>query len=169
MSEMGYMRSAEKPNVTVKRLGLEDLDLLMEWRERVLRDVFELADDASIDELMANNRSYYERHLLDGSHVTVLALDAEQRDEPIGCGALCLYDEMPSPDNPTGLCAYLMNMYTVPAARKQGVAGVLVDWLVEYARKAGAGKIYLETTDDARGVYSARGFIEMEDYLKLGE
>ena len=88
-------------------------------------------------------------------------------DEPIGCGALCLYDEMPSPDNPSGRCAYLMNMYTVPAARRRGVAGALVDWLVAYAREAGAGKIYLETTDEARGVYAARGFVDMEDYLKL--
>ncbi|MCR5845528.1 MAG: GNAT family N-acetyltransferase [bacterium] len=163
------MRSAEKPNVTVKRLSLEDLDLLMEWRERVLREVFELADDADIDELMDQNRSYYERHLPDGSHVAVLALDAERDGEPVGCGALCLYDEMPSPDNPTGLCAYLMNIYTVPSARKQGVAGVLVDWLVAYAHKAGAGKVYLETTDAARGIYAARGFIEMKDYLTLGE
>ena len=166
---MGDMHSAKRPNVTVKRLGLEDLDLLMEWRERVLRDVFELADDASIDGLMAHNLSYYEHHLPDGSHVAVLALDTEHHAEPVGCGALCLYDEMPSPDNPTGKCAYLMNMYTVPAARRQGVAGALVDWLVAYARKAGAGKIYLETTDEARGLYSARGFIDMEDYLKLGE
>ena len=169
MSEMGDMRTGRNPDVTVKRLGLEDLDLLMTWRERVLRDVFELADDAGIDGLLARNRSYYRRHLPDGSHVAVLALDAKRHDEPVGCGALCLYDEMPSPDNPTGICAYLMNMYTVPAARRQGVAGVLVDWLVAYARKAGAGKIYLETTDGARGVYAARGFIEMEGYLKLGE
>lgn len=152
-------------DVTIRRLGAHDLDLLMEWRELVLRSVFDLPDGKSVDAgLLDMNRAYYEKHLADGSHVAGLAL---LDGEAAGCGAVCLYDEMPSPDNRTGCCAYLMNVFTLPAARGRGVAGTLVDWLVEQARGAGAGKIYLETTNMARPLYAKAGFEPMRDYMKL--
>ena len=50
-----------------------------------------------------------------------LACFAYVGNEIVGCGGICLYQEMPSPDNPSGGCAYLMNIYTRPEFRGQGV------------------------------------------------
>lgn len=86
---------------------------------------------------------------------------------PIACGSICLHDELPSPDNPSGKCAYLMNMYTRPEFRGQGVAGAVVEWVIDQARKAGAGKIYLETTPAGRGVYERAGFTDLPAMMIL--
>lgn len=150
----------------LRRLGLADLDLLMSWRETVIREVFDVPGGAPLDALMAENRRYYEKHLADGSHIAVVAL---LDGAPVGCGAVCLYDEMPSPDNPSGRCAYLMNVYTTPGARGHGIAAATVRRLVEDARAAGAEKVYLETTDGARPMYARLGFEPMEGFLKLGD
>ena len=150
--------------IEIRQLSQDDMPLLLEWRERVLRDVFELPASYDMSELMERNRAFYQQHLADGSHIGGLAL----RDgQPVGCGAVCLYDEMPSPDNHSGVCAYLMNVYTVPDARHSGVAETVVRWLVAQAQAAGAGKIYLETTEAARHLYQQQGFEPMVDYLVL--
>lgn len=96
-----------------------------------------------------------------------IACFAELDGQPVACGSICLQEELPSPDNPSGRCAYLMNMYTRPAHRGKGIAGAVVDWVVDQAKRAGAGKIYLETTPAGRGVYERAGFVDLPAMMKL--
>ena len=74
---------------------------------------------------------------------------------------------MPSPDNLTGQCAYLMNIYTKEEYRGQGVGKASAGWLVDYAKERGITKIYLETSECGRPLYENLGFRDMRDYMKL--
>ena len=87
--------------------------------------------------------------------------------QKVGCGGVCLYDEMPSPDNPTGHCAYLMNIYVRPELRGCGVARRIVRWLVGAALSRGIKKIYLETSEAGRILYEVFGFSDMKDMIHL--
>lgn len=139
---------------------VKDLDLLMRWRSEVLRCVFEAEPSGR---LLSANAEYYRKHLLKGQHIAYVArLDGIEA----GCGAVCLYEEMPSPDNESGLCAYLMNIYVRPNFRNKGVATALIKKLVGDALSLGCGKIYLETTEMGRSVYKKIGFNEMKGFLK---
>lgn len=141
---------------------LTDVDRLMQWRVEVLGCVFGAPPEPSLVEA---NRGYYIRHLSDGSHIAYMALlDGEEA----GCGAVCIYDEMPSPDNPSGRCAYLMNIYTRAPFRKRGIASRLIDRLVNDAKDLGCGKIYLETTEMGRPLYLSLGFDAMKGFMKYG-
>lgn len=80
---------------------------------------------------------------------------------------MCFQEEMPSPDNPTGLCAYIMNIYTRPEARNHGVAHGIVRHLIEAAKDWGAGKISLEATTMAQSLYESLGFEPMKAMYKL--
>ena len=82
-----------------------DLSALLDWRKEVITGVFGEIPDES---LLAANRRYYDRHVSDGTH---RAFVAEYDGEDAGCGAVCFTEELPSPDNPSGKCAYLMNIY----------------------------------------------------------
>lgn len=143
-----------------------ETELLMEWRMRVLREVFELPEDTDLQALFQANLQYYEKELPSGGHEALWIEEAET-GQIIGCGGLCYQWEMPSPDNPEGSCAYLMNVYIAPEKRGEGAGSFLVGELVRTARKHGAGKIYLETTDKGRPVYQKAGFTEMKNYLHL--
>ena len=140
---------------------IEDLPTLMMWRQEVLSHV--LGQEPS-PRLLEENRRYYRKHLAEDTH---FAIKAEWLGEDAGCGAICLTDELPSPDNPTGKCAYLMNIYVREAFRKHGIAHVIVKLLVEEARIRDCGKIYLETTADGRPVYESLGFRDMPDIMKV--
>ena len=137
-----------------------DLQSLLRWRREVMSAVFGVAPSA---ELMRANEEYYRRHIADDSHIAYVA---SRKGVDIGCGAVCLTDELPSPDNHSGKCAYLMNIYIRPMFRRHGYAHLLVQKLVETAKETGCGKIYLESTDLARSLYRATGFEEMGNMMK---
>ncbi|MDE6417008.1 MAG: GNAT family N-acetyltransferase, partial [Duncaniella sp.] len=133
---------------------------LLEWREEVLRCVFDLEPDKK---LLDANRVYYREHIADGTHVAIIA---ENDGEQCGCGGVCFSDELPSPDNPTGRCGYIMNVYVRPVFRRQGIAYKIVSRLIEEAKNHDCIKIYLESTHDGRPVYASSGFKEMNDMMK---
>ena len=53
--------------------------------------------------------------MVDGTH---MAFVATVYAEDAGCGGICISDGLPSPDNPSGRCTYLMNIYVLEAFRK---------------------------------------------------
>jgi GNAT superfamily N-acetyltransferase len=148
--------------LVLHRATLADLPLLLSWRETVLREVFSVPDTQDMTTLMQANQRYYEHALPRGEHIACLAyLD----DTVVGCGGVCCHHEMPSPDNPSGTCGYLMNVYTSPQHRHQGIGRLIVRWLIEHARASGAGKIYLEASEDAYALYRSLGFQDLEGYM----
>ncbi|MDE6556880.1 MAG: GNAT family N-acetyltransferase [Duncaniella sp.] len=142
---------------------ISDIDELMLWRSEVIRHVF--GEDAD-DDLLSENRCYYVRHITDGTHIAIIA-SSDGRD--CGCGGCCFSDELPSPDNPTGKCAYLMNIYVREEFRNKGLAHQIVSWLVEESQNRGCGKIYLESTADGKPVYTSLGFHDMADMMKYSD
>jgi len=136
---------------------------LMHWRKEVIENVFGVIPSKR---LLVANRQYYRRNIADGRHTAIIA---EIDDVDVGCGALCLSEELPSPDNPSGKCAYLMNIYVREAYRGQGIGHSIVRWLVDKATQLGCDKIYLETTDCARTLYKSIGFEDLPGYMKYAD
>lgn len=149
--------------IKIKQAGIHELETLMEWRETVLREVFSIPPEEDLRELLAVNREYYKSALEAGLHTACFAY---ADGTIVGCGGVCYYQEMPSPDNPMGRCAYLMNIYTAPSMRGMGVGRAVATWLVQEAQRAGSGKIYLESSDQAYSLYKGMGFQDMKGYLK---
>lgn len=163
----GEGRRSVMASIEIRRAGVADLDLLMEWRMMVLREVFCIPENGQIDRmdrLERANRAYYEAALPGDGHVACFAYDGE---EIVGCGGICIYQEMPSPDNPTGMCAYLMNIYTRPTSRGRGIGEAVVRWLVGQAKQRGITKVYLETSGAGRKLYEKVGFSDMEDMMQM--
>lgn len=141
--------------------NITDIEALMKWRIEVIEHVFATAPDSSLIEA---NRDYYLRNVPNGSHYAYVA---ETDGVEAGCGAICVSEELPSPDNPSGRCAYLMNIYVRQQFRNHGLAHHIVNRLIDKARSLNCGKIYLETTDLGRPVYTSLGFHDMPDMMKL--
>ena len=138
-----------------------DLPTLLAWRREVIENVF---GQEPSDALMRQNEDFYRRHLADETHLAFLAL---HNGEEAGCGSVCLTEELPSPDNPSGKCGYLMNIYVRAPFREHGIGHTIVKRLVSEALARGCGKIYLETTPEGRPVYESLGFHDLPDMMKL--
>ena len=83
--------------IEIRKAELTDIELLIKWRMQVLHEVFSIAKEQPLTQLEYENRIYYKEALPSGDHIACLAYINE---EIIGCGGICLYKEMPSPDNP---------------------------------------------------------------------
>ncbi len=155
-------------NIAIKELKSEDMRLLLSLRMEVLSNVFlqekKKLSESEWQEIRKENEKYYKEELEKGSHV---ACAIYVSGKLAGCGGVCLYREMPSPDNSSGKCAYLMNIYVRQEYRRQGLARKICNFLIERAREEGAEKIYLESSDMAFELYRSLGFEDMDGYLKL--
>lgn len=150
--------------IQIRQATTQDIDLLMQWRMEVLHEVFSIPPEQSVKELEEENRRYYQKELPRSGHIACFAYLG---NEIVGCGGMCLYDEMPSPDNPNGKCAYLMNIYARPQFRRHGVGNEVVRWLIGQAKQLGISKIYLETSEDGKPLYQKIGFCDMSGYMKF--
>lgn len=91
---------------------------------------------------------------------------AETDGELVGAGGVTVYDVPPGAGN-SGLEAYVMSMYTLPSHRGRGVARAVLDALVDFARAAGAGQVWLRATPMGRPLYLGAGFEPSDSYLVL--
>lgn len=149
--------------VIIRQLDADDVEEALTWRMEVLEDVFAQDGPWLRDEMRAENEKYLQRRLGSELVYCIAAIDGED----VGCGAFCLQDELPSPDNPSAKSAYLMNIYTRASARGRGIGHAVVSWLIEQAKESGAGKIYLEATAVGCPLYESLGFAPMDGMMKL--
>ncbi len=147
-----------------KKATIEDIDELVRTRSIVLRAANKLSDDVDMSLVEKESYEYYMRALETGEHIAYLVYN---NGTFIGAGGVSFYQVMPTYHNPTGKKAYIMNMYTVPEYRGQGIAFHTLDLLVKDAREQGVTQIALEATDMGRLLYEKYGFVKMEDEMEL--
>ena len=147
-----------------KRATMEDIDELVRTRIIVLRAANKLPDDEDMFVVEKESYAYYRRALETGEHIAYLVYD---NGAFVGAGGVSFYQVMPTYHNPTGKKAYIMNMYTAPEYRRQGIAIHTLDLLVKDVRKQGVSQIALEATEMGRPLYEKYGFVKMEDEMEL--
>lgn len=149
---------------TCKKATFDDLELLVKTRIMVLRAANKLSDTVDMSEVETQSRTYYQKALKDDTHVAYLVFDDEK---VVGAGSVSFFGVMPTFHNPTGQKAYIMNMYTNPEYRRQGIAYKTLDLLVKEAKSRGISAISLEATDMGRPLYEKYGFVKMNDEMEL--
>ena len=150
--------------IDYKKATIEDLEVLVTTRIEVLRAANKLETDADMSEVERQSREYYSKALIDGAHTAYLVFDEGLF---IGAGGVSYYRVMPTYHNPSGEKAYIMNMYTAPGYRRQGIAYKTLDLLVNDAKNRGITAISLEATDMGRPLYEKYGFVKMNDEMEL--
>lgn len=147
-----------------KRATIEDIDELVRTRIIVLRAANKLSGDEDMSHVEQESYKYYRHALETGEHIAYLVYD---EGAFIGAGGVSFYQVMPTYHNPTGKKAYIMNMYTAPEYRRQGIALHTLDLLVKEAKAHGVSQIALEATNMGRPLYGKYGFVAMKDEMEL--
>ncbi len=153
-----------KEKYEYKKATIEDIDELVKTRIIVLRAANKLSDDVDMSLVEKESYAYYKRALESGEHMAYLVFD---NDKFIGAGGVSFYQVMPTYHNPSGKKAYIMNMYTAPEYRRQGIAIHTLDLLIKDAKEQGVLQIALEATQMGQPLYAKYGFVKMEDEMEL--
>jgi len=153
-------------NLNYRKATIGDIDLLTRTRIEVLRAANGLSDDTDMTEVEHQSCEYYQKALREGTHSAYLVFDG---DRFAGAGGISYYQVMPTFHNPSGNKAYIMNMYTRPEYRRQGIARRMLDMLINDAKAKGIRFITLEATRMGRPLYENAGFVPMKDEMILPE
>ena len=151
-------------NLKYKKATIDDIEILTKTRIEVLRAANKLSDDVDMKEVEKTSYEYYKNALQNETHTAYLVFDEEKF---VGAGGVSYFQVMPTYHNPSGYKAYIMNMYTNPEYRRNGIAIKTLGLLVEDAKKRGVHAISLEATDMGKPLYVKFGFIKMNDEMEL--
>lgn len=147
-----------------RKASVNDLDLLVKTRLEVLRAAYNLDSEVDMTEVESETYLYYRRALENGFHTAYLIFDGNSF---IGAGGISYYTVMPTFHNPSGKKAYIMNMYTKPDYRRNGIATKTLDLLIQDAKEHEVTAISLEATDIGRKLYEKYGFVSMTSEMEL--
>jgi len=146
---------------TTRRATLEDIEALVQLRLQLFWETGEVREPASLPEVVEMTRSYLQEHL---PTEQFLVWVAESEGQIIGTSGLLFFEKPPTIRRQRE--AYIMNMYTLPAWQRRGVASALLQEILTYVRTTPARRIWLRTTESGRRLYEKHGFVPTKDELE---
>lgn len=143
--------------IKMRQIGTDEVDVLTSYRMAYLEEMQEAKDAHYRDLLQAELSDYFDKAINENR---VFAFLAEQDDQPLSFGAMVLKKIPGDFNQPIYLEGDILNMYTVPFARQKGISAMILQELLNEARKRGVSKVSLHTTKDGEKLYRKFGFSE---------
>ena len=154
------------PAITIREATADDLDVVMHHRRSMFADMGDRGP-AALAAMAASSRPIFARGLADGTYRGWLAEDA--RGNVVAGGGIIMLAYHSSPRDPDPRRAWIVNMYTEPGYRRQGLARRLMEEMIEWCRGQGMATVYLHASDEGRALYDSLGFTPTNEMrLRLG-
>ena len=141
-------------DVLIRQATPDDISALLRHRQGMYEDMG-YNDPAALSAMVSTCRPYLAAALANGTLRGWLACAGEQ----IVAGGVVLIS--PWPSHPyDGQCrrATILNMYTDPPFRRQGIARRLMQTIIDWCRKEGFMRVDLHASEKGRPLYESLGF-----------
>ncbi len=138
----------------------------MEYREANINEINELVkirlemrkeNDINFDlsEMEIATLAFLKRTMSNNTHIEFIAIENKQIIATIG---VSLFEVPPITSLMNGKTARMMNVYTIPCYRRQGIATKLLQYAITYLREIGYAKITLHSSEVGKYLYQGNGF-----------
>lgn len=147
-------------NVTYRRATIEDIEILAELRIKFLAEHFNPAGESEYDALKKELRKYFTENIPSGALIAWLAAS----DRKVVATAGMVVWRIPANNSmKNGKLGYILNMYTLPEARGQGICTALLEKLIDDPKSLGLNRVHLHASKMGEPIYRKRGFSEPGD------
>jgi len=144
-------------SLEIKQIGPDEIELLTRYRMAYLTELQGGQSEEYQKKLSADLNSYFKEALAENRFFAYMAV---LQGEILSFGAMVI-KKIPGDFNQSlYLEGDILNMYTIPQARRQGISALILKQLIDEARKRGISKISLHTTKDGEKLYRMYGFSE---------
>lgn len=144
-------------DIKIREVGSDEVEMLTTYRMAYLA---EMQGERSIEyqeKLRIELTRYFAEALAENR---LFAFLAELNGEALSFGAMVL-KKIPGDFNQSSyLEGDILNMYTVPFARRKGISALILQQLITEARYRGVTKVSLHTSKDGEKLYRKFGFAE---------
>ena len=144
-------------------LNREDVDSFWKLRFDLLKELGEICSDINLIELEQSTKDFF----LSSINKNFICYGVVENNEIISIVSLCLFDRIPYPENLKGKEGYILNVYTCPGFRRQGLAKLLLQEIIIYANNHNINKLWLNSSEYGKYLYSSLGFICKNDEMVL--
>jgi GNAT superfamily N-acetyltransferase len=144
----------------LRRATAGDAPLLAEHRGRVWREVGDW-DEEPIAAVIPVWTAWMREAVSEATYVAWIVEDAE--GEVLGSGAVLVHVAIPRPGFPSDREGRVQSVYVVPNARRRGIAHAVMAEVMDYARAAMLIRLTLHPSEEARPLYAALGFSELDE------
>lgn len=142
-------------DITFHKATPDDTDTLVTCRIQFALELTGEQDKDKILSLRAQLTSYFDKATKDNSCISFIA---KANGAIAGIGSVHVREMPGNMKNPSGKWGYIMNMYTLPTYRRNGICASILNMLVEEGRKCGIGAFELHATKEGEFVYLQNGF-----------
>ena len=133
----------------------DDIPELIGLRIAYLLDDYGELDEETITTIKNQLPPYFEKHL--GNDLLVYIAKDKRI---VSCVFLLITEKPANPSFPRGRTGTLLNVYTVPEARQQGLAKKLMELMLDDARELELDFVELKSTPMGASLYKSLGFTE---------
>lgn len=142
-------------NITYHKATIEDVITLVDNR---ISFALELSGGQSVEDIQSLRNqmtNFFSKAIIENSCISFIA----KCDGIVaGIGSVHLRDMPGNFKNPFGKWGYIMNMYTIPSFRRNGICKNILNLLVEEGKKYGYSAFELHATKEGEKVYVKEGF-----------
>jgi len=146
----------------IRRATVGDADVIAWHRARMFQDMADVSGDA-FEILRTKSRTRLEQWLDSGGYIGWLATPADKPETIVGGAGVQLQPILPRPvDTSTigeGRQAIIVNVFTEPQWRRQGIASLLVKEIVTWSKDQRIDRLLLHASDEGRSLYEKSGFV----------
>jgi GNAT superfamily N-acetyltransferase len=138
----------------IRETRIEDLPILLHHRRAMFQEMG-FTDPEALDGTIRHSEPFMRQGIVEGFYRGWVA----ETGGRIAAGAgLVVIPWFASPTNLVPRLAYILNVYTEPAYRRQGLSRRLVNTIIDWCRAQNLGMIHLHASDAGRGLYESLGF-----------
>jgi ribosomal protein S18 acetylase RimI-like enzyme len=151
--------------IVTRRVGETDIAAMTAHRIDYLIEMQGERDESYLQLLKKQLEEYFRKNIASGSFFAVVATF---EDQILGYGAMVLRNIPGDLGKASYLEGDILNMYTLPYARRQGIGTLILKQLLTDASLMGLSKVALHTSKDGEKLYRNFGFNEpLFPYLEL--
>lgn len=154
---------------------MEDAPAIAWHRARMFQDMGMLSP-VTFDALLSEARLWTERALATGEYLGWLGTPKDQPEVIAGGAGVQLREVPPHPFRPAregaiakGKHAIVLNVFTEPAWRRRGLAKLLMEEILRWAKTERLDELVLHASDEARRLYEKMGFVATNEMRFAGE
>lgn len=149
-----------KKTIKFRKAELNDVEIFIEYRIVFLNEIHKPISCDKETILRKKLRDYFNKTVKNGTFITLIA---EYEEKPVGIGSMVLREQPGNFDIPNGKVGHILNMYTIPEFRKNGICSEILKRLIKEGEKFNLSKIDLLATEQGENLYRKFGFKEPND------
>lgn len=164
-----HFMEIEVDRIHYRRASIDDIESLIDYRVKFLNALYSHPEDDETEVLRKSLREYFSEAISSGEFVAWLA---ECNGRIVGISGMTIW-RMPARYGglESGKLGYILNLYTIPEARRKGICTRLLNELIKEAKSSGLRYLHLHASEEGASVYKKAGFIkpdQIELILRLG-